>query len=220
MPDVKGILGTKLGMTQIFDDTRAIPVTVLKAGPCIVAQLKTEEADGYNAVQLAFGEVPARKVSKPMRGHFDKADAEPQRHVVELRTDDVAEYTLGQVISADVFAAGDRADVVGVSKGKGFAGVMKRHGFKRPVEQPRHAAQASLARRDRRVRDAEPRVQGHADGRPDGQRARHGPEPRDRPGRRRARAAPDPRRGARPRRRPRDGPLAPRRTRSPKGGAR
>ena len=130
MADVKGILGTKLGMTQIFDDTRAIPVTVLKAGPCIVAQVKTEEADGYNAVQLAFGEVPARKVSKPMRGHFEKADAEPQRHVVEIRTDDVSEYTLGQVISADVFAPGDRADVIGVSKGKGFAGVMKRHGFK------------------------------------------------------------------------------------------
>jgi large subunit ribosomal protein L3 len=129
MADVKGILGTKLGMTQIFDDTRAIPVTVVKAGPCIVAQVKTEAADGYNAVQLAFGEVPSRKVSKPMQGHFDKAGAEPTRHVVEIRTDDVANYTPGQIISADVFAAGDRADVIGVSKGKGFAGVMKRHGF-------------------------------------------------------------------------------------------
>ena len=129
MAEVKGILGTKLGMTQIFEETRAVPVTVLKAGPCIVTQVKTEEKDGYNAVQLAFGEIASRKVSRPVRGHFEKVDAEPTRHLVEMRTDDVAGYTPGQVISADVFAAGDRADVVGVSKGKGFAGVMKRHGF-------------------------------------------------------------------------------------------
>jgi large subunit ribosomal protein L3 len=116
-------------MTQIFEETRAVPVTVLKAGPCVVAQVKTEEKDGYNAVQLAFGEVPARKVSKPARGHFEKADAEPARHLVEMRTDDASSYTPGQVILADVFAPGDRADVIGVSKGKGFAGVMKRHGF-------------------------------------------------------------------------------------------
>jgi large subunit ribosomal protein L3 len=127
--DVKGILGTKLGMTQIFDDTRAIPVTVVKAGPCVVAQVKTEAVDGYNAVQLAFGEMPSRKVSKPMQGHFDKAGAEPTRHVVEIRTDDVENYSPGQILGADVFAPGDRADVIGVSKGKGFAGVMKRHGF-------------------------------------------------------------------------------------------
>ena len=129
MAEVKGILGTKLGMTQIFEETRAVPVTVLKAGPCVVAQVKTEEKDGYNAVQLAFGEVPARKVSKPARGHFEKADAEPARHLVEMRTDDASSYTPGQMILADVFAPGDRADVIGVSKGKGFAGVMKRHGF-------------------------------------------------------------------------------------------
>jgi large subunit ribosomal protein L3 len=116
-------------MTQIFEETRAVPVTVLKAGPCVVAQVKTEEKDGYNAVQLAFGEVPSRKVSKPARGHFEKADAEPARHLVEMRTDDAPSYTPGQVILADVFAPGDRADVIGVSKGKGFAGVMKRHGF-------------------------------------------------------------------------------------------
>jgi large subunit ribosomal protein L3 len=129
MAEVRGILGTKLGMTQIFEETRAVPVTVLKAGPCVVAQVKTEEKDGYNAVQLAFGEVPSRKVSKPARGHFEKADAEPARHLVEMRTDDASSYTPGQVILADVFAPGDRADVIGVSKGKGFAGVMKRHGF-------------------------------------------------------------------------------------------
>jgi large subunit ribosomal protein L3 len=129
MARIKGILGTKLGMTQIFDDTRAIPVTVIQAGPCVVAQVKTEGEDGYKAVQLAFGEPRKNGVTKPMRGHFDKAGAEPGRYVVELRTDDADTYTPGQEIKVDVFAAGDRADVVGVSKGKGFAGVMKRHGF-------------------------------------------------------------------------------------------
>jgi large subunit ribosomal protein L3 len=129
MAQVKGILGTKLGMTQIFDDTRAIPVTVIKAGPCVVAQVKSDEEDGYKAVQLAFGETRKNGVTKPMQGHFDKAGAEPGRYVVELRTDDADTYAPGQEIKVDVFAAGDRADVVGVSKGKGFAGVMKRHGF-------------------------------------------------------------------------------------------
>jgi large subunit ribosomal protein L3 len=129
MAEIKGILGTKLGMTQIFDDTRAIPVTVIQAGPCVVAQIKTEETDGYRAVQLAFGGVRRNGVTKPMRGHFEKSGAEPGRHVVELRTDDAESYTPGQEIRVDVFAAGDRADVVGVSKGHGFAGVMKRHGF-------------------------------------------------------------------------------------------
>jgi large subunit ribosomal protein L3 len=129
MAQVKGILGTKLGMTQIFDDTRAIPVTVIQAGPCVVAQVKSDEQDGYKSVQLAFGETRKNGVTKPMQGHFDKAGAEPGRYVVELRTDDADAYTPGQEIRADVFAAGDRTDVVGVSKGKGFAGVMKRHGF-------------------------------------------------------------------------------------------
>jgi large subunit ribosomal protein L3 len=129
MADVKGILGTKLGMTQIFDDTRAIPVTIIKAGPCFVSQVKTQERDGYSAVQLAFGEVAPGRVSKPAQGHFDKHGAQPGRHLVEIRTDDAASYEAGQELRADVFAPGDRADVVGVSKGKGFAGVMKRHGF-------------------------------------------------------------------------------------------
>ena len=129
MGQIKGILGTKLGMTQIFDDTRAIPVTVIKAGPCFVAQIKTEERDGYAAVQLAFGQIRAKSVTKPEKGHFDKFGTEPTRHIVELRTDDAASYAPGQEIRADVFEAGERADVVGVSKGKGFAGVMKRHGF-------------------------------------------------------------------------------------------
>ena len=129
MADVKGILGTKLGMTQIFEDTRAIPVTVIKAGPCFVAQIKTPERDGYAAVQLAFGEIRERAVNKPMQGHFAAHDAQPSRHIVEMRVEDTTGFTPGQEIRADVFAAGDKVDVVGVSKGQGFAGVMKRHGF-------------------------------------------------------------------------------------------
>ncbi|MDP9331443.1 MAG: 50S ribosomal protein L3 [Actinomycetota bacterium] len=129
MSEVKGILGQKLGMTQIFQETRAIPVTVIQAGPCLVAQVKTEARDGYNAVQLVFGQTRPRDVTKPMQGHFDKHGAEPGRHVVELRTDDASTYTQGQQIHADVFQPGDRIDAVGVSKGKGFSGPMKRHGF-------------------------------------------------------------------------------------------
>jgi large subunit ribosomal protein L3 len=129
MTQTKGILGEKLGMTQIFQDTRAVPVTVIKAGPCFVAQVKTTERDGYEAVQLAFVEPRRNGLTKPMKGHFDANGGQPGRHVVELRTDDAAGYTPGQELKADVFEVGDLADVVGVSKGKGFAGVMKRHGF-------------------------------------------------------------------------------------------
>ena len=125
----KGILGTKLGMTQVFDDTHAVPVTVIMAGPCVVAQIKTLERDGYDAVQLAYGDVRENKVTKPMKGHYDANSAEPRRHLVELRTPDASSYEAGQELRADVFEAGDVVDVVGVSKGKGFAGVMKRHGF-------------------------------------------------------------------------------------------
>jgi large subunit ribosomal protein L3 len=127
----KGILGTKLGMTQIFDEnSRVVPVTVIQAGPCTVTQLKSPERDGYAAVQLAYGDVKPRRVTKPVAGHFAKAGVEPRRHLVELRTADAGEYALGQELKADVFAEGERVDVVGVSKGKGTAGVMKRHGFK------------------------------------------------------------------------------------------
>jgi large subunit ribosomal protein L3 len=126
----KGILGTKLGMTQIFDENaRVVPVTVIQAGPCTVAQLKSPERDGYAAVQLAYGEVKPRRITKPVAGHYAKAGIEPRRHLVELRTADAADYALGQELKADVFAEGERVDVVGVSKGKGTAGVMKRHGF-------------------------------------------------------------------------------------------
>ena len=129
MTEIKGILGEKLGMTQIFQETRAVPVTVIKAGPCFVAQVKTKETDGYDAVQLAFTEPRNGAVTKPMQGHFDAHGGQPGRHVVELRTGDASSYTPGQEIRADVFSVGDRADVVGVSKGKGFSGTMKRHGF-------------------------------------------------------------------------------------------
>jgi large subunit ribosomal protein L3 len=124
---MKGILGEKVGMTQIFtEDGRALPVTVIMAGPCKVVQVKTPETDGYSAVQLGYKE--RGKATKPMAGHFAKAGVEPTRHVVEMRTDEGFES--GQEIKVDIFAPGERADVIGVSKGKGFAGPMKRHGFK------------------------------------------------------------------------------------------
>ena len=126
----KGLLGTKLGMTQVWDDNnKVVPVTVIQAGPCVVTQVRTAETDGYSAVQLGFGALPARKTSQPMQGHFVKAGVTPRRHVAELRTADAPEYTLGQEVTVEVFEAGQRVDVTGTSKGKGFAGVMKRHGF-------------------------------------------------------------------------------------------
>ena len=128
MPTVKGILGEKLGMTQVFtDEGRAVPVTVVKAGPCHVVQVKTVERDGYEAIQLGFGD--RKRTGKPLAGHFSAAGVDPSRHIVELRTDDAGSYQPGQELKAEVFEAGERADVVGVSKGKGFAGPMKRHGF-------------------------------------------------------------------------------------------
>jgi large subunit ribosomal protein L3 len=127
---VAGILGTKLGMTQVFDENnRVVPVTVVQAGPNVVTQVRTPDKDGYTAVQLAFGAIDPRKVNKPETGHFSKAGTTPRRHLVELRTSDAAEYTVGQEITATVFDAGTLVDVVGTSKGKGTAGVMKRHGF-------------------------------------------------------------------------------------------
>ncbi len=128
---MKAILGEKLGMTQVFDDeSRAIPVTVVKAGPCRVVQIKTPQNDGYGAIQIAFREVPERRVIKPAAGHFRKAGVAPHKHLVEIRVDDPAAYTVGQEISiADVLVKGDKADVAGVTKGKGFNGVMRRHNF-------------------------------------------------------------------------------------------
>ena len=129
MADFKGILGEKLGMTQIFDDARAVPVTVIKAGPCFVAQVKTKEKDGYTAVQLAFSEPRRNGLSGPMKGHFDAHGSNPGRYLVELRTDDASGYEPGQEIKVDIFQPGEHTYVVGVSRGKGYAGPMKRHGF-------------------------------------------------------------------------------------------
>jgi large subunit ribosomal protein L3 len=126
---VKGILGEKLGMTQVWDNNKVVPVTVVQAGPCVVTQVRTPDNDGYSAVQLAWGQIDPRKVNKPRGGHFAKADVAPRRHIVELRTTDAGDYSLGQEISADTFANGQRIDVTGRTKGKGYAGVMKRHGF-------------------------------------------------------------------------------------------
>src|SRR3712207_4183568 len=128
---IQGVLGEKLGMTQVFDDqNRVVPVTVVKAGPCVVTQVRTPETDGYSAVQLAFGAVDPRKVNKPLAGHFRKAGVPPRRHLVELRTSDASRYTPGQEVTAEAFGAGAFVDVIGTSKGKGYAGVMKRHNFR------------------------------------------------------------------------------------------
>jgi large subunit ribosomal protein L3 len=128
--NVKGLLGTKLGMTQTWDENnRVVPVTVVAAATNVVTQVRGPEKDGYNAVQIGFGEVEGRKVSKPKAGHFAAAGVTPRRHLVEIRTADAASCTVGQELTPEVFAAGEVVDVTGTSKGKGFAGVMKRHGF-------------------------------------------------------------------------------------------
>jgi large subunit ribosomal protein L3 len=127
----KGVLGTKLGMSQVFDaDGRMVPVTVIAAGPCVVTAVRTPDANGYSAVQLGYGEIDPRRVNKPEAGHFTKAGVTPRRYLVELRTDDATDYTLGQEVTAETFEPGELIDVTARSKGKGFAGVMKRHGFK------------------------------------------------------------------------------------------
>ncbi|MEU3273678.1 50S ribosomal protein L3 [Saccharomonospora sp. NPDC006951] len=128
---VKGILGTKLGMTQVFDENnRMVPVTVVQAGPNVVTQVRNNDKDGYSAVQLAFGAVDPRRVNRPETGHFGKAGVTPRRYLAELRTNDADAYEVGQEITAEVFETGTVVDVTGTSKGKGYAGVMKRHGFK------------------------------------------------------------------------------------------
>jgi large subunit ribosomal protein L3 len=128
--NVKGLLGTKLGMTQLWDENNVVvPVTVIAAATNVVTQVRSPETDGYNAIQVSFGEIEARKVNKPEAGHFGKAGVTPRRHVVEIRTADAASYSVGQELSPELFTAGDEIDVTGTSKGKGFAGTMKRHGF-------------------------------------------------------------------------------------------
>lgn len=129
---MKAIIGEKLGMTQVFDDeARAIPVTVIKAGPVHVTQIKDEDADGYAAIQISFKELPDKQVNRPTAGHFARSGVTPSKHLVEVRVDDASEYTLGQEITiGDLFEVGAKADVTGISRGKGFSGVMKRHNFK------------------------------------------------------------------------------------------
>ncbi|MBU6255110.1 MAG: 50S ribosomal protein L3 [Actinomycetales bacterium] len=127
---IKGVLGKKLGMTQVFDaNNKMVPVTVIEAGPCVVTQIRTPEKDGYSAVQIAYGAIDPKKVTKPLAGHFAKAGVTPRRSVAELRTLDTTSYTVGQELGATVFAAGELVDATGTSTGKGTAGVMKRHGF-------------------------------------------------------------------------------------------
>lgn len=127
---VKAVLGTKLGMTQVWDeDGRLVPVTVVAVGTNVVTQVRTEAADGYAAIQLAHGQIDPRKVTQPLKGHFEKAGVTPRRHLVEVRTTDAEQYELGQEITAEAFEAGSKVDIVGTTKGKGTAGVMKRHGF-------------------------------------------------------------------------------------------
>ncbi|GAA3594874.1 50S ribosomal protein L3 [Agrococcus terreus] len=126
----RGLLGTKLGMTQVWDEhNKLVPVTVLEITPNVVTQIRTQDKDGYAAIQIAAGQVDPRKVNKPAAGHFDAAGVTPRRNLAEVRTDNAGEYELGQELSVDLFAAGQKVDVVGTSKGKGFAGVMKRHNF-------------------------------------------------------------------------------------------
>ena len=127
---VTAVLGTKLGMTHVWDEAgRLVPVTVVQVGTNVVTQVRTAELDGYAAVQLAYGQIDPRKVSQPLKGHFEKAGVTPRRHVTEIRTSDAGEFTLGQELTAEAFASGSVVDVIGTTKGKGFAGVMKRHGF-------------------------------------------------------------------------------------------
>ncbi len=128
----KAIIGKKLGMTQLFNDNGiVVPVTVIEAGPCAVSQVKTMEADGYESVQMGFGDLKAHKVTKPMKGHFAKADVAPKRVLREFKMNDMSAFNVGDLIKADAFAEGDKVDVCGISKGKGYAGVIKRHGFAR-----------------------------------------------------------------------------------------
>ena len=193
----KAIVGEKVGMTQVWDDeNRVVPVTVLRVEPCRVVQVKTDERDGYSALQVTFGTKKASKLSKPKLGQFEKAGVDPGPRLVELRLDDVSDYAVGQELKADLLADGDKVDVTAVSKGKGFAGAMKRHGF---AGQPAshgahriHRAPGSIG-----ACATPSRVFKGSDGRPHGWREGHHPEPHGRAGRRRAR--PRARAGRRPR---------------------
>ena len=185
---MKGILGRKLGMTQVFDPEsgQVTAVTVIEAGPCPVVQIKTNETDGYEAVQIAFDEVAERKLSKGELGHLAKAGAAPHRHLVEFRGQ--SELQVGESVTVEAFTPGEKVKVAGISIGKGFQGTIKRHNFA-PRPGLARLAQRAQARLDRRVGDPVARLQGPEDGRPDGRRARHPAGPRDPRDRRRAEPA-------------------------------
>ena len=175
---MKGLLGTKLGMTQLWDENnRVVPVTVIQAGPCVVTQVRTPDADGYSAVQLGFGAIKAKQVTKPDAGHFAKADVTPRKHLVEIRTSDASEYTLGQELTAEVFEAGRGRRRHRCEQGQGHRRCDEAARLPRSAGQPRCAPQAPLAGLHRRLRDPRPGVQGPPDGRPDGRRAGHRAEP-------------------------------------------
>ncbi|MDI6822355.1 MAG: 50S ribosomal protein L3 [Actinomycetota bacterium] len=127
---MRGILGKKLGMTQIFKENKAVPVTVVEAGPCVVTQVKTKEKDGYSAIQIGFDEIKEKHLNAPLKGHFARAKVSPQKYLAEVTIAEGEDYKVGQVLTVDIFSEGERIDVTGISKGKGFAGVMKRWGFK------------------------------------------------------------------------------------------
>ena len=168
----KAIVGEKVGMTQVWDDdNRVIPVTVLKVAPARIVQVKTTERDGYSALQVTYGHKEAKKLTKPEAGHFAKADVAAGVRLVELRLDDIDGYAVGQELKADVLEKGERVDVTAVSRGKGWAGVMKRHNFKRPGRQPRQPQAPPGPRIHRGLRLPGPGVQGHPDGRAHGRRA-------------------------------------------------
>ena len=172
----KGIIGKKLGMTQLFDQESGVvtPVTVIEAGPCPVVLVRTAEADGYTALQLAFGEVKERKLTRPEVGHLKHAGVAPHRHLVEFR--DAEGFAVGETVTVEAFQPGEAVKVSGRSKGKGFAGTIKRHNFSPRPRQPR-LAQRPQAGLDRRLGDALARVQGHAHGRPHGRPAGHPARP-------------------------------------------
>ena len=191
------ILAKKLGMTQRFlDDGRVERVTVLEAGPCPVTGIRTQERDGYEAVQLAFGATKEKHLSKPELGHLKKADAPPMRHLVEFR-DEAGELKVGDSVTVEAFEPGQTVKITGVSKGKGFQGTIKRHNLRQRAEVAR-LAQRARARLDRRLGDALARVQGHPRPGSHGRQARHPEGPRGHRGRRRSEPPAGPRRGARP----------------------
>ena len=202
----KAIVGEKVGMTQVWDEAqRVVPVTMVKVAPVRVVRVKTPEQEGYSALQVTYGVRSARASSTSRRpGHFAKAGVEPGVRLVELRLDDTSGYSVGQEIDAGILAAGDKIDVTAISKGKGFAGGMKRHNFKGQGARPRQPQEAPRPRLDRSLRHAGPGLQGHADGRPHGRGEGDDAQPRGRGGGPRARA--HPRQGRRPRPARRDGP--------------